>query len=69
MSGLVTSDDGNVSVAVEDLSTDTTASYNVSDDYVTASIVKVDILATLLYQDQQDGTSPSADEQDAGHRR
>ena len=64
VSGLVSSDDGNVSVAVEDLSTGTTASYNVSDDYVTASIVKVDILATMLYQDQQNGSSPSSDEQD-----
>ena len=62
VSGLVSSDDGNVSVAVEDLSSGATASYNVSDDYVTASIVKVDILATMLYQDQRNGTSPSSDE-------
>jgi hypothetical protein len=59
---LVKSDGGNVSVAVQDLSSGATASYNVSDDYVTASIVKVDILATMLYQDQKDGTSPSSDE-------
>ena len=64
VSGLVKSDGGNVSVAVEDLSSGATASYNVSDDYVTASIVKVDILATMLYQDQKDGTSPSSDERD-----
>jgi hypothetical protein len=62
VAGLVKSDGGNVSVAVADLSTGATASYNVSDDYVTASIVKVDILATMLYQDQKDGTSPSSDE-------
>jgi hypothetical protein len=63
VSGLVSADGGNVSVAVEDLSTGATASYNVTDDYVTASIVKVDILATMLYQDQQAGTFPSSDEQ------
>jgi hypothetical protein len=63
VSGLVSADGRNVSVAVEDLSTGATAGYNVSDDYVTASIVKVDILATMLYQDQQAGTFPSSDEQ------
>lgn len=60
VSGLVKSDDGNVSVAVVDLSSGAEASYNVSDDYVTASIVKLDILATLLYDDQKDGTSPTS---------
>jgi beta-lactamase class A len=44
-------------VAVEDLSTGTTAGYNDTDDYVTASIIKVDILSTLLYNDQRDGTT------------
>jgi hypothetical protein len=63
VAGLVSADDRNVSVAVEDLSTGATASYNVSDDYVTASIVKVDILATMLYQDQKNGTFPSSGEQ------
>ena len=64
VSGLVKSDDGNVSVAVVDLSSGAEASYNVSDDYVTASIVKLDILETLLYDDQNDGTSLSSSEQD-----
>lgn len=55
------SDDGkHVSVAVEDLSSGATASYNVTDDYVTASIIKVDILSTLLYNDQREGTSMSS---------
>lgn len=60
VSGLVSADDGHVSVAVEDLGSGTTAGYNVSDDYVTASIVKLDILETLLYDDQQKGTSPTS---------
>jgi hypothetical protein len=49
-------------VAVEDLSDGTTESYNIDDDYVTASIVKLDILSTLLYDDQRDGTSPSSEQ-------
>lgn len=56
----VSDDDKHVSVAVEDLSSGTTASYNVSDDYVTASIIKVDILSTLLYNDQREGSSLSS---------
>ena len=62
VSGLVSADGGHVSVAVEDLSSGTTASYNVGDDYVTASIVKLDILETLLYDDQKDGTSPTSEQ-------
>ena len=62
VSSLVSADDGHVSVAVENLSTGTTVSDNVSDDYVTASIVKLDILETMLYQDQQAGSSPSSSE-------
>jgi len=58
--GLVADDDGHVSVAVEDLTTGRTVSYNVGDDYVTASIVKLDILETLLYQDQRNDNSPGA---------
>jgi len=56
----VSDDDKHVSVAVEDLSSGVTASYNVSDDYVTASIIKVDILSTLLYNDQREGDSLSS---------
>ena len=64
VSSLVSSDDGHVSVAVEDLSTGTVVSDNVGDAYVTASIVKLDILETLLYQDQKDGTSPGSAQRD-----
>ena len=60
VAGLVKSDDGNVSVAVEDLSTGAKANYNVSKNYVTASIVKLDIVETLLYDDQEDDTSPTS---------
>lgn len=60
VAGLIAADQGHVSVAVEDLGTGETASYNVGDSYVTASIVKLDILCTLLYQDQLSGDSLSA---------
>jgi hypothetical protein len=59
VSALTSADGGDVSVAVENLSTGVAASYNVSDKYVTASIVKLDILCTLLYQAQQSGHAPS----------
>jgi hypothetical protein len=56
---------GHLSVAVDDLTTGTDAAYDGTDaEYVTASIVKVDILATLLYQNQQSGQSLTADEQE-----
>jgi beta-lactamase class A len=54
---------GNVAVAVADLSTGVTAAYNGGTEFVTASIVKVDILATLLYQLQQAGQSLPASQQ------
>jgi beta-lactamase class A len=54
---------GDVAVAVDDLSTGQTAAYEPSTEFVTASIVKVDILATLLYQLQQAGQSLSPAEQ------
>jgi beta-lactamase class A len=54
---------GDVAVAVDDLSTDMTAAYDGSAEFVTASIVKVDILATLLYQLQQAGQPVDADDQ------
>jgi hypothetical protein len=60
--GLIAADANHVSVAVENLGTGATASYNVGDDYVTASIVKLDILCTLLYQDQLSGRAPSAEQ-------
>jgi beta-lactamase class A len=52
----VASDDGNqVAVAVDDLTAGSQAAYAGSQEFVTASIVKIDILATLLYQAQQSG--------------
>ena len=59
VSALTAADENDVSVAVENLGTGVAASYNVSDKYVTASIVKLDILCTLLYQAQLSGHSPS----------
>jgi beta-lactamase class A len=61
---LVAADGGNASVAVDDLSTGQAASYGGSEEYDTASIVKVDILSTLLYQAQQQGSQLSAAEQE-----
>lgn len=61
---LVAADDGHASVAVDDLSTGQAASYGGADEYDTASIVKVDILSTLLYQAQQQGGQLSATEQE-----
>jgi len=59
VSVLTAADKDDVSVAVENLGTGATASHNVSDKYVTASIVKIDILCTLLYQEQLGGHSLS----------
>jgi beta-lactamase class A len=60
---VVAQNGGNVAVAVDDLSTGMTADFDGSTEFVTASIVKVDILATLLYQLQQAGQSVDADDQ------
>jgi hypothetical protein len=56
---------GNLSVAVTDADGGASATYDSSGDtsYDTASIVKVDILATLLLQDQHAGTHPTAEQQ------
>jgi beta-lactamase class A len=51
---LVADDDDHVAIAVDDLSNGQFASYDGNQEYITASIVKADILATLLYQIQQD---------------
>jgi hypothetical protein len=48
-------DGDHVTVAVDDLTTGTDASYGGTREFVTASIVKVDILCTLLYQSQKSG--------------
>jgi beta-lactamase class A len=60
---LIAQSGGDASVAVDDLSTGATAAYDGGTEFVTASIVKVDILATLLYQLQQAGQSMTTDDQ------
>ena len=60
-SSLVSGFSGNVSVAALDLDSGATADYgNTASSYDTASIVKVDILATLLLQTQDSGGLSSA---------
>ena len=54
---------GNVAVGVTDLSTGITASYHPHELFHTASIVKADILATLLLQVQHQHTGLSPAEQ------
>ena len=53
-----------VGVAVADISTGATVAYNGTTEFVTASIVKIDILATLLYQLQQADQVIAAGEQE-----
>ncbi len=60
---LVRDDDDHVAVAVDDLSAGTLGSCRGGQEFVTASIVKVDILATLLYQSQQSGQPLTAGQQ------
>ncbi len=55
VASLARSDDGQVAVAADDLTTGADAAYAGTQEFVTASIVKVDILSTLLYQAQQSG--------------
>jgi hypothetical protein len=61
---LIQEDGGHVAVAVDDLTTGAHAACGGAEEFVTASIVKVDILATLLYQEQQDGQVLSPVEQE-----
>jgi hypothetical protein len=61
---LVRDDGGHVAVAVDDLSTGAEAAYGGTQEFVTASVVKVDILFTLLYQAQEAGRALTADEQE-----
>jgi beta-lactamase class A len=61
---LIKADRGHVAVAVDDLTSGTEASYNGTSEFVTASIVKVDILATLLYELQKSGQSLTAHNED-----
>jgi hypothetical protein len=60
---LARSDDSQVAVAVDDLTTGADAAYAGPQEFVTASIVKVDILSTLLYQAQQSGQPLSSETQ------
>jgi Beta-lactamase enzyme family len=60
---LVRADGGQVTVAVDDLTTGAQAAYGGTKRFVTASIVKVDILATLLYQQQQGNQGLTPQEQ------
>jgi beta-lactamase class A len=59
---LAAQDDGHVAIAVDDLSNGQSASYAGNQEFVTASIVKVDILATRLYQLQQQNSQLSSGE-------
>jgi beta-lactamase class A len=57
-------DGGNFAVAVDDLTTGGQAAYGGTQEFVTASIVKVDILITLLYQAQEAGQALTDEDQD-----
>jgi hypothetical protein len=60
---LVRADNGHVAVAVDDLTSGAQAAYGGAKRFVTASIVKVDILATLLYQLHRTGQPLTPQEQ------
>jgi hypothetical protein len=64
VTGVIGADGGHAAVAVEDLTTGREASYNGNGEFATASIVKVDILATLLYQLQKSGRTMSQEQQE-----
>jgi beta-lactamase class A len=55
LASLIRDDGDHVAVAVDDLTTGAQAACGGTEEFVTASIVKVDILATLLYQSQRSG--------------
>jgi hypothetical protein len=57
-------DGGHFAVAVDDLTTGSQEAYGGTEEFVTASIVKVDILVTLLYQAQQAGQALTDEDQD-----
>ena len=60
---LIKADGGHVAVAVDDLTSGAEAAYGTSE-FVTASIVKVDILAALLYERQKSGQSLTTEDED-----
>jgi hypothetical protein len=61
---LIRADGGHVAVAVNDLTTGGQASYDGTSEFATASIVKVDILATLLYELEKAGQSLTPEDED-----
>jgi hypothetical protein len=61
---LIQQDDGDDAVAIDDLATGAQAAVAGAEQFVTASIVKVDILATLLYQLRQAGQAMTDDQQE-----
>ena len=61
---LIQADGGHVAVAVDDLTTGTEATYHGTSEFATASIVKVDILATLLCELQHSGQAMTDEDQD-----
>jgi Beta-lactamase enzyme family len=64
LASLIREDGGHFAVAVDDLSTGKQAAYAGTQEFVTASIVKVDILVTLLYQAQEAGQALTDEDQD-----
>jgi beta-lactamase class A len=61
---LIKDDGGHFAVAVDDLTTGSQEAYGGTEEFVTASIVKVDILVTLLYQAQEAGQVLTPEDQD-----
>ena len=61
---LIGEDGGHFAVAVDDLTTGSQAAFSGTEEFVTASIVKVDILVTLLYQAQEASQAITAGEQE-----
>jgi beta-lactamase class A len=59
---LADQDDDHVAIAVADLSNGQFASFDGNQQYITASIAKADILATLLYQLQQENKHLNGDQ-------
>ena len=57
-------DGGHFAVAVDDLTTGSQAAYAGTREFVTASIVKADILVTLLYQAQEAGQALTPEDQE-----
>jgi hypothetical protein len=65
---LIRADGGHVAIAVDDLTSGSAAASTGTSGFVTASIVKVDILAALLYQRQKSGQSLTTEDEDLATR-